>query len=126
MDLEKPEKGEHEDEKDYYEEKDDQTTTGSPSSKPAGLQFSTKRMSHQFSPIDITLESGLDMAGQGSQPNTTDVLRSTTPPLMHSVSYSVETQEMRRRKFSTGSSPDEFDSSIHPEVKLTPTVSKGT
>lgn len=101
-DLEKPEKGE----KDVGDKEQNMCIA------------SRLTLTFESSPIDITLEYGLDKIGHSTS--------ETSPTLQHSVSYDMDTdiQSRKTRRFSTGSSPDEIAASD--VEKSVTTVTKGT
>ena len=98
--LDRPEKSIKEWQKEYDEMEDENA------SYTAGgrmtLTFENESSALASSPIDITLESGLDKVGCGAS--------ETQSPLQHSVSYDLDANVDGKmvRRFSTGSTPDEI------------------
>jgi hypothetical protein len=112
-----PEKGEHYEEKEDVDEGgyDRPVTAGRPS-----VTFGNDALLFPSSPIDITLESGLDKIGHGKS--------EASPLLQHSLSYDTDTDTpiKKTRRSSTGSTPDEIDLAAPRVEKSVAAESKGT
>jgi hypothetical protein len=89
-------------------------TSGRPS-----MTFENETLLFPSSPIDITLESGLDKIGHGKS--------EASPVLQHSLSYDTDTESpvKKTRRLSTGSTPDEIDLAAPHVEKSSATARKG-
>jgi hypothetical protein len=98
--LNKPENGGNEDGKENAGE--EVCVRSVPSGRPS-VTFENEASLFPSSPIDITLESGLDKIGHGKS--------ETSPKLQHSLSYDTDTDSpvKKTRRLSTGSTPDEIE-----------------